>query len=243
MKTGAIAIAAITSCTNTSNPYVMLGAGLIAKKAVEKGLTVPDYVKTSLAPGSKVVTGYLRDAGLQPYLDQLGFNIVGYGCTTCIGNSGPLAPEIEAAVAESDLLLTSVLSGNRNFEGRIHPLVKANYLASPTLVVAYALAGTVDIDLQKDSLGKDKDGNDVYLTDIWPSMKKLMLLLKLQLHLNYSVKNTKLYSLIMNVGMQFKQVMMRFTHLIINQHIFKTHRSLKECQKNQEQLTHLTVFV
>lgn len=173
MKTGAIGIAAITSCTNTSNPYVMLGAGLIAKKAVEKGLTVPDYVKTSLAPGSKVVTGYLRDAGLQPFLDQLGFNIVGYGCTTCIGNSGPLAPEIEAAVSESDLLLTSVLSGNRNFEGRIHPLVKANYLASPTLVVAYALAGTVDIDLQKDSLGKDKDGNDVYLADIWPSTEEV----------------------------------------------------------------------
>ncbi|SIR98825.1 aconitase [Peribacillus simplex] len=173
MKTGAIAIAAITSCTNTSNPYVMLGAGLIAKKAVEKGLSVPDYVKTSLAPGSKVVTGYLRDAGLQPYLDQLGFNVVGYGCTTCIGNSGPLADEIEAAVAEADLLVTSVLSGNRNFEGRIHPLVKANYLASPTLVVAYALAGTVDFDLNNDSLGKDKDGNDVYLADIWPSQEEV----------------------------------------------------------------------
>ncbi|WP_057913691.1 aconitate hydratase AcnA [Peribacillus muralis] len=173
MKTGAIAIAAITSCTNTSNPYVMLGAGLIAKKAVEKGLTVPDYVKTSLAPGSKVVTGYLRDAGLQPYLDQLGFNVVGYGCTTCIGNSGPLADEIEAAVAEADLLVTSVLSGNRNFEGRIHPLVKANYLASPTLVVAYALAGTVDFDLNNDSLGKDKDGNDVFLADIWPSQEEV----------------------------------------------------------------------
>ncbi|MGE7760502.1 aconitate hydratase AcnA [Peribacillus sp. NPDC097895] len=173
MKTGAIAIAAITSCTNTSNPYVMLGAGLIAKKAVEKGLTVPDYVKTSLAPGSKVVTGYLRDAGLQSYLDQLGFNVVGYGCTTCIGNSGPLADEIEAAVAEADLLVTSVLSGNRNFEGRIHPLVKANYLASPTLVVAYALAGTVDFDLNNDSLGKDKDGNDVYLADIWPSQEEV----------------------------------------------------------------------
>ncbi|WP_260286140.1 aconitate hydratase AcnA [Peribacillus aracenensis] len=173
MKTGAIAIAAITSCTNTSNPYVMLGAGLIAKKAVEKGLTVPDYVKTSLAPGSKVVTGYLRDAGLQPYLDQLGFNVVGYGCTTCIGNSGPLADEIEAAVADADLLVTSVLSGNRNFEGRIHPLVKANYLASPTLVVAYALAGTVDFDLNNDSLGKDKDGNDVYLADIWPSQEEV----------------------------------------------------------------------
>ena len=178
MKTGAIAIAAITSCTNTSNPYVMLGAGLIAKKAVEKGLTVPAYVKTSLAPGSKVVTGYLRDAGLQPFLDQLGFNVVGYGCTTCIGNSGPLAEEIEAAVAEADLLVTSVLSGNRNFEGRIHPLVKANYLASPTLVVAYALAGTVDIDLNNDPLGQDKDGNDVYLKDIWPSQEEVASVVK-----------------------------------------------------------------
>ncbi|PLS14707.1 aconitate hydratase AcnA [Bacillus sp. M6-12] len=173
MKTGAIAIAAITSCTNTSNPYVMLGAGLVAKKAVEKGLTVPGYVKTSLAPGSKVVSGYLRDSGLLPYMEQLGFNLVGYGCTTCIGNSGPLADEIEAAVANADLLVTSVLSGNRNFEGRIHPLVKANYLASPPLVVAYALAGTVDFDLQNDSLGKDKDGNDVYLNDIWPTTEEV----------------------------------------------------------------------
>ncbi|MEH7126303.1 aconitate hydratase AcnA [Bacillus sp. JJ1503] len=169
MKTGAVAIAAITSCTNTSNPYVLVGAGLVAKKAVELGMEVPKFVKTSLAPGSKVVTGYLRDSGLQPYLDQLGFNIVGYGCTTCIGNSGPLKEEIEKAIAESDLLVTSVLSGNRNFEGRIHPLVKANYLASPPLVVAYALAGTVDIDLQKDAIGKDKDGNDVFFKDIWPT--------------------------------------------------------------------------
>lgn len=173
MKTGDIAIAAITSCTNTSNPYVMLGAGLLAKKAVEKGLKVPEYVKTSLAPGSKVVTGYLRDAGLQDYLDQLGFNLVGYGCTTCIGNSGPLLEEIERAVAKEDLLVTSVLSGNRNFEGRIHPLVKANYLASPQLVVAYALAGTVDIDLQNEALSKDAQGNDVYLKDIWPSIQEV----------------------------------------------------------------------
>jgi aconitate hydratase len=173
MKTGAVAIAAITSCTNTSNPYVMLGAGLVAKKAVEKGLQVPKYVKTSLAPGSKVVTGYLEDAKLLPYLEQLGFNTVGFGCTTCIGNSGPLADEIEKAVAESDLLITSVLSGNRNFEGRIHPLVKGNYLASPPLVVAYALAGTVDIDLQNDPIGKDKDGNDVFFGDIWPSMDEV----------------------------------------------------------------------
>ncbi|AZB43060.1 aconitate hydratase AcnA [Bacillus sp. FJAT-42376] len=173
MKTGAIAIAAITSCTNTSNPYVLIGAGLVAKKAVEKGLQVPAYVKTSLAPGSKVVTGYLNNSGLMPYLEQLGFNTVGYGCTTCIGNSGPLAEEIEKAVADSDLLITSVLSGNRNFEGRIHPLVKGNYLASPPLVVAYALAGTVNVDLKNDSLGKDKDGNDVFFQDIWPSSEEI----------------------------------------------------------------------
>ncbi len=166
---GAVGIAAITSCTNTSNPYVLIAAGLVAKKAVEKGLEVPKWVKTSLAPGSKVVTGYLKDAGLQPYLDQLGFNIVGYGCTTCIGNSGPLLPEIEDAIRSNDLFVTSVLSGNRNFEGRVHPLVKANYLASPPLVVAYALAGTVDVDLRKDSFGKDKDGKDVFFDDIWPS--------------------------------------------------------------------------
>jgi aconitate hydratase len=173
MKTGDLAIAAITSCTNTSNPYVMLGAGLIAKKAVEKGLEVPAYVKTSLAPGSKVVTGYLEDSGLQQYLDKLGFNLVGYGCTTCIGNSGPLLPEITEAITESDLLVSSVLSGNRNFEGRIHPLVKANYLASPPLIVAYALAGTVDIDLRNEPIGKDKDGNDVFMKDIWPSTQEV----------------------------------------------------------------------
>ncbi|MDQ0257531.1 aconitate hydratase [Evansella vedderi] len=169
LKTGSVVIAAITSCTNTSNPYVMIGSGLVAKKAVEKGLEVPAYVKTSLAPGSKVVTGYLEDAGLMPYLDKLGFNLVGYGCTTCIGNSGPLPTEIEEGIADSDLTVASVLSGNRNFEGRIHPLVKANYLASPPLVVAYALAGTVDIDLYNDVIGQDKDGNDVFFSDIWPS--------------------------------------------------------------------------
>ncbi|GKW44437.1 aconitate hydratase AcnA [Planococcus sp. NCCP-2050] len=173
MKTGAIGIAAITSCTNTSNPYVMLGAGLVAKKAVEKGLMPPAYVKTSLAPGSKVVTGYLQQAGLLDYLEQIRFNLVGYGCTTCIGNSGPMLPEIEDAILDSDLLVTSVLSGNRNFEGRIHPLVKANYLASPPLVVAYALAGTVDIDLQNDPIGQDKEGNDVFLSDIWPTTEEV----------------------------------------------------------------------
>ncbi|TCT26654.1 aconitase [Melghiribacillus thermohalophilus] len=173
MKTGAIAIAAITSCTNTSNPHVMLGAGLVAKKAVEKGLKVPAYVKTSLAPGSKVVTRYLEDSGLMEYLEKLGFNLVGYGCTTCIGNSGPLLPEIEKAIADSDLTVASVLSGNRNFEGRIHQLVKANYLASPPLVVAYALAGTVDIDLTKDPIGEDQDGNPVYFKDIWPGTEEV----------------------------------------------------------------------
>ncbi|MFJ3391161.1 MULTISPECIES: aconitate hydratase AcnA [unclassified Lysinibacillus] len=173
IPTGAVAIAAITSCTNTSNPYVLIAAGLVAKKAVEKGLTVPKWVKTSLAPGSKVVTGYLEDSGLQTYLDEIGFNTVGYGCTTCIGNSGPLLPEIEDAIKENDLFVTSVLSGNRNFEGRVHPLVKANYLASPPLVVAYALAGTVDVDLQKDSFGKDKDGNEVFFADIWPTTEEV----------------------------------------------------------------------
>ena len=173
LKTGDLVIAAITSCTNTSNPYVMLGAGLVAKKAVEKGLSVPKHVKTSLAPGSKVVTGYLENSGLQEYLDKLGFNTVGYGCTTCIGNSGPLRDEVTEAITENDMLVSSVLSGNRNFEGRIHPLVKANYLASPQLVVAYALAGTVDIDLYNDPIGQDKDGNDVFMKDIWPSIQEV----------------------------------------------------------------------
>src|SRR5699024_3072404 len=173
MKPGAVAIAAITSCTNTSNPYVMLGAGLLAKNAVEKGLKVPEYVKTSLSPGSTVVTRYLDDAGLTNYLNVLGFHNVGYGCTTCIGNSGPLREDIEKAIMDADLTVASVLSGNRNFEGRIHPLTKVNYLASPPLVVAYALAGSVDFDLRNDSLGKDKDGNDVYLKDIWPTMDEI----------------------------------------------------------------------
>ena len=166
---GAVAIAAITSCTNTSNPSVMIGAALLAKNAVEKGLQRKPWVKTTLAPGSKVVSDYYEKAGLTPYLDKLGFNLVGYGCTTCIGNSGPLIPEVSAAVNEADLAVTSVLSGNRNFEGRINPDVKMNYLASPPLVVAYALAGSMDVDLFGDPLGTDTDGNDVYLKDIWPS--------------------------------------------------------------------------
>lgn len=169
LKHGDVVIAAITSCTNTSNPSVMLAAGLVAKKAVEAGLDSKPWVKTSLAPGSKVVTEYLKDTGLLPYLEQVGFYVVGYGCTTCIGNSGPLPEPVVAAIKEGDLVAASVLSGNRNFEGRINPHVKANYLASPPLVVAYALAGTVDIDLLNEPLGKGKNGQDVYLRDIWPT--------------------------------------------------------------------------
>ena len=170
---GAVAIAAITSCTNTSNPYVLLAAGLVAKKAVELGIKPAKWVKTSLAPGSKVVTGYLEASGLNEYFDAIGFNTVGYGCTTCIGNSGPLLPEIEDAIKRNDLFVTSVLSGNRNFEGRVHPLVKANFLASPPLVVAYALAGTVDIDLKTDAIAQTPDGKDVFFSDIWPTTEEV----------------------------------------------------------------------
>ncbi|MGC5395324.1 aconitate hydratase AcnA [Streptomyces sp. DT20] len=166
---GAVTVAAITSCTNTSNPYVMVAAALVAKKAVEKGLTRKPWVKTTLAPGSKVVTDYFDKAGLTPYLDKVGFNLVGYGCTTCIGNSGPLPDEVSKAVNEHDLAVTSVLSGNRNFEGRINPDVKMNYLASPPLVVAYAIAGSMKVDITKDALGVDQDGKPVFLADIWPS--------------------------------------------------------------------------
>ncbi|MAO51517.1 MAG: aconitate hydratase [Pusillimonas sp.] len=166
---GAVAIAAITSCTNTSNPAVMIAAALLAKKAVEKGLKRKPWVKTSLAPGSRVVTDYYERAGLTPYLDELGFNLVGYGCTTCIGNSGPLIPEVSESITKNDLSVVSVLSGNRNFEGRIHPEVKMNYLMSPPLVVAYALAGTMDLDMYREPLGQDHDGKDVYLKDIWPA--------------------------------------------------------------------------
>jgi aconitate hydratase len=173
LKHGSVVIAAITSCTNTSNPSVMLGAGLLAKKAAARGLQIPPYVKTSLAPGSKVVTEYLKAAGLIEPLAALHFNLVGYGCTTCIGNSGPLPPEVAKAVTENQLVAAAVLSGNRNFEGRIHPQVRANYLASPPLVVAYALAGTVDIDLDSEPLGKDRSGRPVYLRDIWPSQEEV----------------------------------------------------------------------
>ena len=188
IKDGDIVIAAITSCTNTSNPNVLIGAGLLAKNAVEKGLKTKPWVKTSLAPGSQVVTDYLEKAGLNNYLDQLGFNLVGYGCTTCIGNSGPLQENISEAIKKENIYAVSVLSGNRNFEGRISPLVKANYLASPPLVVAYALAGTMRIDLYKESLGKNKEGKDVYLKDIWPSNEEIDNTLKNSLNADMFVK-------------------------------------------------------
>ena len=170
---GAVVIAAITSCTNTSNPSVMLGAGLVAKRAVEKGLRVKPWVKTSLGPGSLVVTRYLESAGLMEPLKALGFHVVGYGCTTCIGNSGPLRPEVSKAIAEGDLTVCSVLSGNRNFEGRVHAEVRMNYLASPPLVVAYAIAGSMDLDPYNEPLGEDQDGNPVYLKDIWPTRQEV----------------------------------------------------------------------
>src|SRR5881394_1927457 len=170
---GTVLIAAITSCTNTSNPSVMLAAGLLAKKAVERGLRIDPAVKTSLAPGSRVVTDYLDKTGLQKYLDQLGFNLVGYGCTTCIGNSGPLHPKIEKAINDYDLVAASVLSGNRNFEARVHQNIRANFLMSPPLVVAFALAGRIDVDLSKDPIGKDKDGKETFLRDLWPSLKEV----------------------------------------------------------------------
>src|SRR3712207_838801 len=170
---GSVVIAAITSCTNTSNPQVMVAAGLLAKRAVEKGLRRKPWVKSSLAPGSRVVTDYYERSGLQQYLDELGFHTVGYGCTTCIGNSGPLPEPISAAIDEGDLVVCSVLSGNRNFEARIHPEVKANYLASPPLVVAYALAGRMDVDLETEPLGRADDGSEVYLRDIWPTATEI----------------------------------------------------------------------
>jgi len=173
IKHGDVVIAAITSCTNTSNPSVMLGAALVAKKACELGLEVKPWIKTSLAPGSGVVTKYLEKSGLQKYLNQLGFNIVGYGCTTCIGNSGDLNEAVSSAISENDIVAAAVLSGNRNFEGRVHPLTRANYLASPPLVVAYALAGTVDIDFEKQPIGIGKDGKEVFFRDIWPSNEEI----------------------------------------------------------------------
>ena len=173
LRNGAVTVASITSCTNTSNPSVMLGAALVAKKAVERGMTRKPWVKTSLAPGSQVVTDYYAKSGLGQYLDTIGFNLVGYGCVTCIGNTGPLIPEVSAAVNEHDLAVAAVLSGNRNFEGRISPDVKMNYLASPMLVIIYALAGTMDIDLFNDPIGQDRDGNDVFMRDLWPTQAEI----------------------------------------------------------------------
>ena len=173
LSSGAVVIAAITSCTNTSNPFVLIGAGLLAKNAVERGLRVPPYVKTSLAPGSKVVIQYLQDAGLIPYLEALGFHLAGFGCTTCIGNSGPLDPVIAECIMENDLNVAAVLSGNRNFEARIHQSVRSNFLMSPMLVVAFALAGHIDIDMTYEPVGLDPNGRPVYLDDIWPSNESI----------------------------------------------------------------------
>src|SRR5262249_45293582 len=179
---GRVVIAAITSCTNTSNPWVMMAAGLLAKKAVERGLATKPWVKTSIAPGSKAVTDYLLEAGVMPALEQPRFYLVGYGCTTRIGNTGPLPDPISQAIAEGDLVVAAVLSGNRNFEGRIHPEVRANYLASPPLVVAYALAGRMDIDLYHEPLGEDSQGKPVYLRDIWPSQQEVQEAIARALH-------------------------------------------------------------
>jgi len=203
IKDGSILIAAITSCTNTSNPNVLIGAGLLAKKAVELGLEVKPWVKTSLAPGSQVVTDYLEKAGLNIYLDKLGFNLVGYGCTTCIGNSGPLAENIVDAIQKESLYAVSVLSGNRNFEGRISPHIKANYLASPPLVVAYALAGHMEFDMYNEAFGKDKDGKDIYLKDIWPSNKEIEDTLKVSLNAEMFVKR---YSNVSEGPKQWQQI-------------------------------------
>ncbi len=203
IKDGSILIAAITSCTNTSNPNVLIGAGLLAKKAVELGLKTKPWVKTSLAPGSQVVTDYLEKSGLNKYLDELGFNLVGYGCTTCIGNSGPLPQKIVEAIEKEDLYAVSVLSGNRNFEGRISPHIKANYLASPPLVVAYALAGHMEVDLYKDPLGKDKNNKDVYLKDIWPSNQQIEKTLREALNAEMFIKR---YSNVSDGPAQWQQI-------------------------------------
>ena len=203
IKDGSILIAAITSCTNTSNPNVLIGAGLLAKKAVELGLEVKPWVKTSLAPGSQVVTDYLEKAGLNIFLDKLGFNLVGYGCTTCIGNSGPLEDNIVKAIQKENIYAVSVLSGNRNFEGRISPHIKANYLASPPLVVAYALAGHMGFDLYKDSLGKDKSGKEIFMKDIWPTNKEIEETLKISLNAEMFVKR---YSNVSEGPKQWQQI-------------------------------------
>jgi aconitate hydratase len=199
MRHGSVLIAAITSCTNTSNPSVMLAAGLLARKAVERGLRVGPLVKASLAPGSRVVTEYLNRTGLQPYLDQLGFTLVGYGCTTCIGNSSPLPAAVEETIGKYDVVAASVLSGNRNFEARVHQSIKANFLMSPPLVVAFALAGRIDIDLSREPVGKDREGREVFLKDLWPTLKEISDLMQSaldpetfrQLYRNFADQNPK----------------------------------------------------
>ena len=232
LSSGAVVIAAITSCTNTSNPSLMLGAGLLAKKAVERGLQVKPWVKTSLAPGSKVVTDYLKAAGLNTYLDQLKFNLVGYGCTTCIGNSGPLPEAIGAAIKENNMVAVAVLSGNRNFEGRVHPLVRANYLASPPLVVAYALAGRMDLDLTTEPLGLDKGGKAVYLKDIWPTPQEVEATVRAAVT---SEQYRKVYSEVFEgdarIGKRCRFPRVTFISGTRIQPTLNWHRILKTCQR------------
>jgi len=223
---GDVVISAITSCTNTSNPSVMLAAGLLAKKAIEKGLQRKPWVKSSLAPGSKVVTDYLLAAGLTPYLDELGYNLVGYGCTTCIGNSGPLPEPIEDAIQCHDLNVASVLSGNRNFEGRVHPLVKTNWLASPPLVVAYGLVGNIRTDLTTQPIGEGKDGQPVYLKDIWPSQAEIDEVLQ-KVILTCSTKNMLQYLMAMKAGKRFRFQKVKLTNGLMTRLIFAIRRSLK----------------
>lgn len=191
LKHGDVVISAITSCTNTSNPGVMIASGLIAKKAAELGLSIKPYIKTSLSPGSKVVEKYLKHSNLLPYLEKIGFNIVGYGCMTCIGNSGDLSPELSEVIEQNDIVVSSVLSGNRNFEGRVHPLTKANYLASPPLCVLYALAGSVDIDLDKDPIGFSKDGKEIFMKDLWPSNDEILQFVKENISKEMFLENYK----------------------------------------------------
>ncbi len=236
IKDGDIVIAAITSCTNTSNPSVLIGAGLLAKKAIEKGLSTKPWVKTSLAPGSQVVTDYLEKAGLNVHLDKLGFNLVGYGCTTCIGNSGPLPDKISDAIKNNNIYAVSVLSGNRNFEGRISPLVKANYLASPPLVVAYAIAGSMNVDLYKDPLGKSKNGENIYLKDIWPTNKEIEETLKNSLNAEMFVKR---YSDVTKGPIQWQNIKTKKVVFIIGkiiQHMLRSHLSLIIYPTNQKAL-------
>ncbi len=231
LRTGDVVLAAITSCTNTSNPSVMIGAGLVAKKAVEAGLSVPNYVKTSLTPGSLVVTEYLKKANVLESLERLGFNVAGYGCATCIGNSGPLDEPVTKAIVDNDMLVGSVLSGNRNFEGRIHQHIKANYLASPMLVVAYALAGTLDIDFDTQAIGKNKDGNEVFLKDLWPSNSELSDAVNKQYPMKCSLNNIEVFMKRTINGM----LLMHHLECSMNgkkiQHIFASRSSLKILKK------------